>query len=184
MIDLNSIPKYVINLDSRSDRLDHVKKEFDFIGWDFERFSAVNTNSFEGCGLSHQKIAQKAIDQDLDYYMVFEDDVFFMPYFHEKLNLYIQELEKTDWDMFHFGPAFHIKTNFPDSELIHLGRDIAKKTPNDRGIFCTQAMLIKKSLYHELFKWNKVTEKWKNYACQQPIDMFFSEDKTDVITLH
>ena len=174
-MNLDKIKKYVINLDDRTDRLAHIKKEFDFIGWDFERFSAVNTNSFKGCGLSHQEIAQKAIDEDLDYYMVFEDDVFFMPYFHEKLNLYMEELSKVDWDMFHFGPAFHIKTHFPDSNLIHLNKDVAEKTPKDRGVFCTQAMLIKKSLFHELFKWDKVTEKWKNPGCQQPVDMFFSE---------
>ena len=56
-INLNDIPKFVINLERRKDRLQNVIKEFEYIGWSFERFDAVDTGSYEGCAYSHKKIA-------------------------------------------------------------------------------------------------------------------------------
>ena len=76
-INFNEIPKFVINLERRPDRLESVKKEFDYMGWNFERFNAVDTNSYEGCAYSHQEVAKiileiimiilKLIDYDYDY---------------------------------------------------------------------------------------------------------------------
>ena len=42
------IPKFVINLDRRPDRLESITKEMEYIGWDFERFAAIDTNSYMG----------------------------------------------------------------------------------------------------------------------------------------
>ena len=57
-INFNEIPKFVINLKRRPDRLELVTKEFEYMGWEFERFDAIDTGSYEGCAYSHQKIAQ------------------------------------------------------------------------------------------------------------------------------
>jgi GR25 family glycosyltransferase involved in LPS biosynthesis len=42
------IPKFVINLDRRPDRLESITKEMEYIGWDFERFAGIDTNSYMG----------------------------------------------------------------------------------------------------------------------------------------
>ncbi len=39
----NELPKFVVNLETRPDRLEDIKFELDYIGWDYEVFSAVNT---------------------------------------------------------------------------------------------------------------------------------------------
>jgi len=41
-LDFNSIPKFVVNLDRRPDRLEHITNEMKYIGWDWERFPAID----------------------------------------------------------------------------------------------------------------------------------------------
>jgi GR25 family glycosyltransferase involved in LPS biosynthesis len=50
------LPKFVINLESRPDRLEDIKFELEYVGWDFELFNAINRNSYMGCTLSHLEI--------------------------------------------------------------------------------------------------------------------------------
>ena len=70
-INFNEIPKFVINLERRPDRLETVTKEFEYMGWTFERFNAVDTNSYEGCAYSHQQIAKIILERGYEYAMVF-----------------------------------------------------------------------------------------------------------------
>ena len=61
-MNLNNVKKFIVNLDRRSDRMKSIELEMDYIGWEFERFSAVDTNSHVGCSRSHidiLKIAKK-----------------------------------------------------------------------------------------------------------------------------
>ena len=87
--------KFVINLDSRTDRIDRFNSEMNKIGFDVERFSGVVVDDVGaskllkgeiGCKLSHKKIIETARDRNLEYAMIFEDDVEildnFLPYYH------------------------------------------------------------------------------------------------------
>jgi GR25 family glycosyltransferase involved in LPS biosynthesis len=58
---LNEIPKFVLNLEKRIDRLEHIQKEMSYIGWDYELFKAVDTGCHLGCTLSHVGIIDIAI---------------------------------------------------------------------------------------------------------------------------
>ena len=49
----NEIPKFVINLERRPDRLEKVKKELEYIGWDYEVFKAIDTKSTMDFGKFH-----------------------------------------------------------------------------------------------------------------------------------
>jgi GR25 family glycosyltransferase involved in LPS biosynthesis len=84
-IDFSKIKKFVINLDRREDRLDHFKKEMEWIGWDYERFPAIDTNSYIGCALSHKRLSEICLESDDEYFMFLEDDIFFMPYAKEQI---------------------------------------------------------------------------------------------------
>lgn len=90
MIDLKEIPKFVINLDKRFDRLARFnqmakKAKLGIV----ERFKAFTPDDIAypdqvkiphtlyACGMSHTAIWQKMIDNDWPYVMVFEDDAHF-----------------------------------------------------------------------------------------------------------
>ena len=52
-MNINSIKKYIINLKRRPDRLEHSRKEMEYMGWDFIAFEGIDKKSYIGCGLSH-----------------------------------------------------------------------------------------------------------------------------------
>lgn len=91
---------FLINLDSRPDRLAYVSKQLDELGLDFIRISAVigkDLNLEEqrlfdkrgfileqkkelvlgeiGCAMSHRLIWQKMLDENIDHALILEDDV-------------------------------------------------------------------------------------------------------------
>lgn len=58
-----------------------------------------------GCFLSHYQIWNKVIENDYESVMVLEDDVRFEPYFRQKVNYVLNELQKlnTEWDLVYLG---------------------------------------------------------------------------------
>jgi len=120
MIDLRKYfnRAYVINLDIRDDKWDSFLSragKLNIVG--FERVSAIegdkcpppawwrSGNGAWGCLMSHLRIAQDALMQGLDNYLVFEDDVCFSEDFVERLPILCSRLETLDqgWDMFYLG---------------------------------------------------------------------------------
>lgn len=94
------LPVFYINLDGRSDREQFINKQLDEVGLSATRVSAVlgrdltevekNIVNFEkyicvmkrpindgeiGCALSHRKVWQRIVDEQLPYALVLEDDV-------------------------------------------------------------------------------------------------------------
>jgi len=166
-MNISNITKFIINLDHRTDRLQAIDKEFKYMGWEYERFPAVNTGCYNGCILSHIEVARIAKERGLDCYMVFEDDAVFMPYIKKKLTEYNELLDKIEWDMFHFGPAFHssVKKERKHAPLVHLSDDIiTDKNNSGREVLATHAMLIKNTMYDDLLN--------SDVSGQQPIDEY------------
>ena len=87
----NEIPKFVVNLDRRPDRLEEVTKEMNYLGWDFERFPAIDTNSYMGITKSTFEIIKIAKERNYPRVMIIEDDCGFMPYAKDLL----QKIEDT-----------------------------------------------------------------------------------------
>lgn len=171
-INFKEIPKFVINLERRPDRLDSIKKEFDYMNWSFERFNAIDTKSYEGCGFSHQKIANIFLERNYDYAMVFEDDAFFMPYAKDLIPKIEEELNNTEWYFFHFGPSVHRPLKKFSNYLVDLTSLPPKNPDRDRGIFGTHGFILTKESCELIRKWdtNDVIE---NSHRQVPIDEFF-----------
>ena len=94
----NELPKFVINLQSRPENLEKIRKELDYMGWDWERFEAVNRGNYMGCTLSHlevikiakergyKRVMEIAKNRNYEKVMVIEDDCTFMPYAKSFLN--------------------------------------------------------------------------------------------------
>jgi GR25 family glycosyltransferase involved in LPS biosynthesis len=170
-INFNETPKFLINLSRREDRLQEVSKEFDYMDWSFERFDAIDTHSYIGCALSHQSIAKIILERGYDHAMVFEDDIFFMPYAKELIPKVEEELSRTDWSFFHFGPSLHRPLNKFSEELLDL-TNLPPKDPNrHRGIFGTTGFILTKKSAEYIVEWNtnKIIE---NSHEQTPIDEF------------
>ena len=170
-INFNEIPKFVINLERRPDRLESVQKEFHYMGWTFERFNAVDTNSYEGCAYSHQKVAQMILDRGLEYAMVFEDDIFFMPYTKNLIPLIETELSENEWYFFHLAPSIHRPLNRFSENLIDLTTLPPKNPDRHRGIFGTSGFILTRKACEYIVEWN--TDKIINNTHMQiPIDEF------------
>ena len=72
------LPVYIINLDSRPDRWEVIRKLCLSCGIQPTRVSAVKASpGWHGCGLSHKKVAQIAIAANNSWYIVLEDDAAF-----------------------------------------------------------------------------------------------------------
>lgn len=173
MIEFQNIPKFVINLDRRQDRLLSISQEMDYIGWSFERFSAIDTNSYIGCALSHKRIAQLALERDYEYVMVFEDDIFFMPYAKDLLKQLYHEFSRTtlEWKVFHFAPSIHRPLNRYNNILLDLSKLPPKDENKHRGIYGTSGFILTKLACEYIAEWD--TDKFIENSHQQiPIDQY------------
>ena len=71
------IPILYINLDSRTDRREHMERILD--GYNYERVSAVyDEHGYIGCAKSHIKCMEIIIERDYDKCIVLEDDFVFI----------------------------------------------------------------------------------------------------------
>jgi GR25 family glycosyltransferase involved in LPS biosynthesis len=93
---------YYINLESRTDRKEHIEKELEKIGIQATRFNATKLlDGAIGCTLSHLKCLESA--KHLDHLLILEDDVLFLnpDVFIENMNKLLQS--GIDWDVILLG---------------------------------------------------------------------------------
>lgn len=77
-MNIDNIKKYVINLPSRTDRIEKFDIEFKKLDWMYEISEGViDKVSRIGIKRAHQNVIRKAKDLNLDYVMVCEDDLMF-----------------------------------------------------------------------------------------------------------
>jgi len=154
MFKFKDVKKLVVNLDRRPERLIEFQKEMDFMGWEFERFSAIDKNSYVGCALSHKKIAEEFLKTEDEYLLVMEDDLFFMPYTKEIIEDIEKSLNETEWDFFHLGPSLHRPVDLFNEHLIDLTNVPPKDEDKHRGIFGTTAFVLTKKSAEVVANWD------------------------------
>lgn len=152
-MDINKIYKYVVNLDRRPDRMQSIQFEMEYINWDFERFSAVDTNDHGGCSLSHIEIIKRAIEKGLDEVMVIEDDCSIMPYAKSLIDKITTDTEGIDYGIFNLSPTLNRPVNRSEqySTLLDL-TNFPPKLEYHRGIFATNMIVYHHSVYDEVLK--------------------------------
>jgi GR25 family glycosyltransferase involved in LPS biosynthesis len=167
------IPKFVINLDRKQDRLELFDKEMKYIGWEYERFPAIDTNSYIGCALSFMKICEIAKERNYNEIIVLEDDIFFMPYSKKNLKELEEEIfeKTTNWEIFHFGPTIHRPLSKYNDNLLDL-TNLPPKDPNRHtSIFGTSGFILREKSYDYFLNWN--TNKYTdNSHLHKSIDSF------------
>ena len=152
----SDIKKFVINLKKRPERLELVKREFNYIGYDVEVFEGIDLGSHVGCAKSHLEIIKIAMRENLESVIVFEDDIIFMPYAKSLLNDIDMVLENLPYGSLNFNPSIHRPLNV--SNQCELLLDITNKPPkleNHRGVFGTGFMVYHKSVYQEMLNYNE-----------------------------
>ena len=106
-LDFESIPKFVVNLDRRPDRLEHITTELNYIGWKWERFSGVDLNSYMGITKSTLSIINIAKERKYPRVMIIEDDSCFMPYSKSLLNEIERKYTHLDFGIFNLSPTLN-----------------------------------------------------------------------------
>ena len=148
----SEIPKFVVNLETRPDNLELIKKEMDYIGWEFEKFNAVNRNSYMGCTLSHLEIIKIAKERGYDRVMVIEDDCVFMPYAKSLLDDIEKQIEGIEFGVFNITPTLNRKVNVSDKyDLLLDITNLSPKEEHHSEIFATNILIYDKSVYDEMF---------------------------------
>jgi len=153
-LNFDTVPKIVINLKRRPDRLEKFKEEMNYMGWDFNLFEGIDTNDYNGCALSHKKIAEDFLETNEEYLLVMEDDLFFMPYAKKVLKECEEELNKNEWEFFHFGPSIHRPLKRYNNVLIDLNNLPPKDENRHRGIFGTTAFVLTKKSAEIIANWD------------------------------
>lgn len=157
-----------INLDSRPDRDEHMKKELERVGIKAKRRRAFLPDQFPsakyevmrrrtpgaiGCHLSQRALMMQANFMD-KHAFVMEDDLVFCDDFKDRLTIIEDFLSKNDFDIFWFGgtyhkePTWHKSPHQQDMKHCHcnLNRDY-ETTNNPRivrtyGAFSTHCYLV------------------------------------------
>ena len=133
---------YVINLEERKDRLEHIKKKFS--EYNIIVVDAIkHIEGYKGCFLSHKKCIQIAKEKKLKYIIVIEDDCLPLDNFSTRLENIISFLESyNNWDLL-IGGGFHICP-------FHIQGKIEISTENlykINGGYCTHLVIYNHTSY-------------------------------------
>lgn len=91
---------FYINLESRSDRKQHVEQQLATIGFPINRFNAIRLpNGSIGCSMSHLKCLQTAKENGWPHVLICEDDIKFLDpvVFYRQLNGFLEN--NGNWDV-------------------------------------------------------------------------------------
>jgi hypothetical protein len=148
----SEIPKFVINLDRRPDRLESITKEMEYIGWDFERFSAIDTNSYMGITKSTFEVIKIAKERKYPRVMIIEDDCGFMPYSKDLLNKIESSCFDLEFAMFNLAPTQNKPISVSDKcEFLYDMTNTPESSENSRGIFGANMVIYDESIYDKIF---------------------------------
>lgn len=112
---------FLLNLVRRTERRVHAEAQFKSIGLTgVKHWPAVDANALGlksklqditpgmiGCYKSHREIMKHCLDNYIDSYIVFEDDIMFIPGFTEFAELAIEQIP-ADWEFVYWGCTEHL----------------------------------------------------------------------------
>lgn len=170
---IDSTKKYIINLKRREDRKQRFIAEMEYMEWtNYEFFEGIDKGSYEGCGYSHMAIAQKLLDSNDEYIIVFEDDLLFMPWAKNLIQRLNTRLQEVGFDILNFAPSIHRPLEHYDDLLVKLYECPPKNPEKDRGIFGTSGFIYNRKVAEMIVKWD-TNEYIENKCKHQAIDQYF-----------
>lgn len=170
-------PKFVVNLERRKDRLDFIRKEMEYIGWDYEYFPAVDTNSHVGCTLSHIEIIKLAKNRNYEKVLIIEDDCTFMPYSKDFIKQIEEETTDLDFAVINLAPSLNRPVNRSNQHSLFLDiTNLPPKEEHHRGIFATNMIMYHNSIYDIVLEMEE-EKKLRYYAIDDYIYQFITSIK-------
>jgi hypothetical protein len=148
MENINKIPKFVINLERRKDRLESITKEMNWIGWDFEVFKAIDTNSYMGITLSHIEIFKICEERGYDRVMIIEDDSIFMPSAKETMDKIDEFI--FDFDLINFSPTLNRPVNSHINNLFLDLTNYPEAAPHLRGTYSANMSIYNSNTFEKI----------------------------------
>lgn len=146
-------PKFVVNLERRTDRLESIKKEMDYVGWDYEYFPAVDTNSHVGCTKSHLEIIKIAKERGYEKVLIVEDDCTIMPYAKSFIEQCEAQTENFEFAVVNLAPTLNRPVNRSDKFSWFLdATNLPPKEEHHRGIFATNMIMYHSSIYDKVLE--------------------------------
>lgn len=146
-------PKFVVNLERRKDRLESIKKEMDYVGWDYEYFPAIDLNNHVGCTKSHLEIIKIAKQRGYDKVLIVEDDCTIMPYAKSFIELSESKFPNLEFSVINLAPTLNrpvnVSKNFP---LFLDATNLPEKEEHHRGIFATNMIMYHSSIYDKVLE--------------------------------
>jgi GR25 family glycosyltransferase involved in LPS biosynthesis len=169
-MNITNIPKFVVNLERRPDRLEHIKKELEYIGWNYELFKAIDLNNHGGCTLSHVEVIKIAKERGYESVMVIEDDCDVMPYAKSFIEDLEKQIEGIEFGVMNLSPTLNRPVNISEKYNMLLDLTNLPPKPHDRltETFATNILIYDVSSF-------ELVENIKEYAFQSgdyvlPID--------------
>lgn len=146
------IPKFVVNLKRRPDRLESVKREMEYLEWDFNLFEAIDTNTHEGITLSTLEIIKHAKTQNLKRVMIIEDDIKVMPYAKDLISKLESSCTNLSFGVFNLAPTLDRPVDrSKDNDLLLDLTKLPEKKPYHRDIYGHNMIIFDESIYDILF---------------------------------
>ena len=169
------IPKFVINLEKRPERLSEITQEMNYMSWDFEVFKGIDANGYMGCTLSHLEIIKIAKERGYSKVMVIEDDCVFMPYSKKLLEEIELKIDDLNYYVLNLSPTLnrHVNVSEECDLLLDLTNLPEKKYDYLIETFATNIMVYDEKIYDEMFKISD--EKFQDGNYFYPIDGFLSK---------
>jgi hypothetical protein len=166
----SEIPKFVVNLEKRKDRLEFIKNEMDYIGWDYEVFKGYDVDSYHGITLAHLDIIEIAEKNNYDNVMIIEDDHTFMPYAKSLLEILETEMENIEFGFLNLSPTLNRPVDISQKSKYLLDlTNLPEKLSHHSGIYGANMVVYNKSSF-DLLKKIKEQNLVTYYAVDQHID--------------
>jgi len=155
---LSEIPKFVVNLKRRPDRLERFRKQMEYLGWDYEVFEAIDTNSYMGITKSQLTIIEIAKERGYKKVMIMEDDCEIMPYAKDFIEKLDEEIQSLPYAVLNLSPTLNRHINKADGlkYLLDMTNLPEKHDPNHRDIYAANMIIYDESIYDEMFKISEV----------------------------
>lgn len=152
-MEISNIPKFLINLERRPDRLEKVTEELKYMGWEYNIFKAIDTSGYMGIALSILEVIKIAKENKYKRVMVIEDDITFMPYSKDLVKRIESSCDDLKFGILNLAPTLNrpIKVSSKNDLFLDM-TNLPEKNEDQRDIYACNMIIFDESIYDEVEK--------------------------------